>query len=145
VYQSIWSVFGIGGTRSAGVTRCRRSAIQPVQHASERADPTGLRLVVPATGVVARERAGERGDRRQGQAGPEGGTAVSHHRRVRVLRGYARPGQVIAPGQIRPRTIGLLSGVCGPAGYRRAAAGIGWPQRLRRASRDEGAWPRATR
>jgi len=72
VYQSIWSVFGIGGTRSAGVTRCRRSAIQPVQHASERADPTGLRPVVRASRVAARETAGERGDRRQGQAGSEG-------------------------------------------------------------------------
>ena len=39
----------------------------------------------------------------------------------------------------------LLPGVCGPAGYGRAVAGIGWPPRLRRASRAEGAWPRATR
>jgi hypothetical protein len=64
--------FGIGGTRSAGVTRCRCGVIQPVQHASERADPAGLRPVVPASRVAARETADERGDRREGQAGPEG-------------------------------------------------------------------------
>ena len=88
--SAIWSVRD-RWTRSAGVSRCRRGAIQLVEHVSQRADPARLRPVVPASRVAARERAGERGDRRQGQAGPEGGTAVSHPRRVRVLRGHAHP------------------------------------------------------
>jgi hypothetical protein len=60
-------------------------------------------------------------------------------------------GPVIAPdnpppdNRLRGRLPSLLPGVRGPARYGRAAAGIGWPQRLRRASRGEGAWPRATR
>jgi len=55
---SAGSVFEIGGTRSAGVSRCRRGAIQPVQHAPQRAGPARLRTVVPASRVAAREVAG---------------------------------------------------------------------------------------
>ena len=61
------------------------------------------------------------------------------------------PGPVIASdnppsdNRLRGRLPSLLPGVYGPAGYGRAVAGIGWPPRLRRVSRAEGAWPRATR
>jgi hypothetical protein len=57
-------------------------------------------------------------------------------------------GPVIVPDNRLPGglpSVLVLPGVCGPAGSRRAAAGIGSLRRLRRASRDEGAWPRATR
>jgi hypothetical protein len=73
---------------------------------------------------------------RQGRVGP----FVTFVERVRrggaVARWDSRRTQ--APGQPVARSLR-------PGRYRRAAAGIGWPRRLRRASRDQGAWPRATR
>ena len=134
-YSAIWSVFEIGGRAAPVSAGCRRGAIQLVEHASQRAGPARLRPVVPASRVAARERAGERGDRRQGQAGPEGGTAVSHHRRCVSFAAMLIPGPVIASdnpppdNRLRGRLPSLLPGVCGPAGYGRAVAGIGWPQR----------------
>ncbi len=57
-YSAIWSVFEIGGTRSAGVSRCRCGVIQPVQRAPQRADPARLRTVAPTGRAAAQEVAG---------------------------------------------------------------------------------------
>jgi len=56
--SAIWSVFEIGGTRSAGVSRCRCGVIQPVQRAPQRADPARLRTVAPTGRAAAQEVAG---------------------------------------------------------------------------------------
>ena len=64
--ESAGSIFEIGGTRGAGVSRCRRGAIQPVQRAPQRTDPARLHMAVLA-GRASRlgggRRAGERARR----------------------------------------------------------------------------------
>ena len=85
--------------------------------------------------------AGERGDRRQGP-GRKGEPLSAITAGCVSVVAMPIPGPVTAPDNRLP---GRLPGVRGLAGYRRAAAGDGWLRRLRRASRDEGAWLRATR
>ncbi len=90
---------------SAGVAAARSSPFS-VRH-SEQIQQGCTRpysLAGPPTLEAARGLAREQGDRRQGQAGQKG-TAVSHHRRVRVPGGHAHP----RPGR-HLRVIGCPAG-----------------------------------
>ena len=113
--------------RGAGVSRCRRGATQPVQRAPQRADPARLRPAVLAGRAAALEAAGglarEQGDRRQGPARQKG-TAVSHHRRVRVPGGHAH----LRPGDHLP-VIGCPAGcpACCPESAARPGTAAQWP------------------
>ena len=149
--SAIWSVFEIGGRAapvSAGVAAARSSSLS-MRH-SEQIQQGCARSCPPAGSQPGR-----------GQVSEETGARARPGRKGEPLSAITAgcvsfaamliPGPVIASdnpppdNRLRGRLPSLLPGVCGPAGYGRAVAGIGWPQRLRRASRGEGAWPRATR
>jgi hypothetical protein len=125
--SAIWSIFEIGWTRGAGVSRCRRGAIRSVRRAPQRADPVRLRPAVLAGRAAALAAAGglarEQGGRRQGPARQKG-TAVSHHRRVRVPGGHAHP----RPGD-HLRVIGCPAGcpACCPESAARPGTAAQWP------------------
>ena len=140
IRQGDWSIFEIGGTRGAGVAAARSSPFS-VRH-SEQIQQGCARPCSPAGRSLGGGRRAGEGARR-----PAPRPSQAEGNRCQPSPPGACPWWTCSsPGNRLPgRLPSLLPGVCCPAWYRCAVAGIGWPRRLRRASRDEGAWPRATR
>jgi len=134
-YSAIWSVFEIGGRAapvSAGVAAARSSSLS-MRH-SEQFQQGCARSCPPAGSQPGR-----------GQVSEETGARARPGRKGEPLSAITAgcvsfaamliPGPVIASdnpppdNRLRGRLPSLLPGVCGPAGYGRAVAGIGWPQR----------------
>ena len=133
--SAIWSVFEIGGRAapvSAGVAAARSSSLSMCH--SEQIQQGCARSCPPAGSQPGR-----------GQVSEETGARARPGRKGEPLSAITAgcvsfaamliPGPVIASdnpppdNRLRGRLPSLLPGVCGPAGYGRAVAGIGWPQR----------------
>jgi len=119
---SIWSIFEIGGTRgtvSAGVAAARSSPFS-VRH-SEQIQQGCTRPCSPAGCSLGGGRRACEGARRPAPRPSQAeGTAVSHHRRVRVPGGHAHP----RPGD-HLRVIGCPA--CCPESAARPGTAAQWP------------------